>query len=181
MDWIGLPQDSQGYVRRECPHCRRQFKTRTGPSDGAIVQRYLGRHLRFQNPHEIVRDDAVFHCVYCGAKARADEWCTPHQRIWLEKVANALGQEIRFEQLAFAHRTLRDNPSPTFVALPPRGRLPQMRAESDDMLRASFFCCVEDAKVDVQWLKPLFCPGCGSEHQTAPARTPKLTNDPVET
>src|ERR671936_730091 len=94
-EWVGFPADSQGFVRRECPRCQRQFKTRGGPADGAIVQRHLGKHLAFENPHEVAADDARFHCVYCGWGARADEWCTPQQRAWMEKVASALRTQLR--------------------------------------------------------------------------------------
>lgn len=129
------------------------------------MQRYLGRHLLFENHHEIERDDITFHCVYCGYAAPSDEWCTPQQRAWMEKVATVLEKEIRWEQMSYPWRTLRDNPQPTFVAVPPPDRLPEMRAESDDMQRTSFFCCVEDVKVDASWAQSLYCPRCGSEHQ----------------
>jgi hypothetical protein len=177
---IGLPEDGQGFVRRECPSCRRQFKTRGGPADGAIIQRYLGRHLYFENPHEIVRDDATVHCLYCGVAAPSDEWCTPQQRAWLEKVATFLGKEIRFEQMAFAWRTLEFNPSPTFIAVPPSDRLPEMRTEDDDMRKASFFCCVEEAKVDTHWTRPLHCPRCGSAHGAAVPVQVRLPAEPAE-
>lgn len=166
IERIGLPEDALGFVRRECPKCRRQFKSKGGPTDGALLLRYLGRHLLFENPHEIARDDAVGFCVYCGHAAPSDAWCTPQQRAWLEKVASALGSEIRFERLAFAWRTLRDNPSPTFLAVPPADRLPEMRTEDDDMRRLSFFCCAEEVKVEAHWAGALHCHRCGAEHQT---------------
>jgi hypothetical protein len=39
-----------------------------------------------------------------------------------------------------------------------------MRLEPDDMRRASFFCCVEEVKVELHWSQPIHCPRCGSEH-----------------
>jgi hypothetical protein len=180
VEWIGLPADSQGFVRRECPHCRRAFKTRGGPADGAIVQRYLGRHILFQNPHEVVHDDVLFHCVYCGRTACADEWCTPQQRAWLARVAATLDKEIRFEQLAFAYRTIRDNPTPSFLPVPPERPLPEIRCEPDDMRRAAFFCCAEDVKLELHWRQPVFCPRCGAEHQTGWAKQVRLAIEPVE-
>ena len=84
-----------------------------------------------------------------------------------------LAKEIRFEQLAWPSRTLADNPDPAFVPLPPSDRLPEMRREPDDMRRASFICCVEDVKLEAHWNQPVFCPRCGSEHQSA-ARSIRL-------
>jgi hypothetical protein len=182
VEWIGLPADTQGFVRRECPRCRRAFKTKGGPADGAIVQRHLGRHVPFQNPHEVARDDAAFHCVYCGRLAGADAWCTPQQRAWLATVGSALDKEIRFEQLAFAYRTLRDNPSPSFVPVAPPRPLPAMRCEPDDMRRVAFFCCAEDVKVEAHWRQSVFCPRCGAQHHTAgpkPLRL-RLLPEPVD-
>jgi hypothetical protein len=180
VEWIGLPADSQGFVRRECPHCRRAFKTRGGPADGAIVQRHLGRHVAFHNGHEVVRDDVTFHCVYCGRAAAADEWCTPQQRAWLARVATSLDKEIRFEQLAFAYRTIRDNPSPSFVPVAPERTLPEMCGEPDDMRRGAFFCCAEDVKVEPHWLEPVFCPRCGARHHDGRSSPVRFCLEPVE-
>jgi hypothetical protein len=180
MEWIGLPSDSQGFVRRECPHCFREFKTRGGPADGATVQRYLGRHLPFHNHHEILGDDVTFHCVYCGRPARSDDWCTSRQRAWLAKVATALQEEIRFERLAFAYRTIRENPSPSFLPIPPARALPESHSEPDDMRRAAFFCCAEDVKVESHWRQPVFCPRCGAEHSHGRAKQLRLSVEPVE-
>ena len=180
MQWVTLPVDTQGFVRRECLSCRRQFKVKGGPSDGATVQRYLGRNLLFENEHEIARDDVRCFCVYCGQGAPSDEWCTPQQRAWMEKVATVLAREIRYEQLQYPWRTLTENPAPTFVALPPPERLPEMRGEPDDMRKASFFCCVEDVKVESHWSQPIFCPRCGAEHSAGASRPVTLGSEPLQ-
>lgn len=174
MQRVMLPVDSQGFLRRECPACRRQFKVRSGPEDGATIQRYLGRHLLFENDHEISRDDVECYCVYCGRGAPSDEWCTPQQRAWMEKVADVLAHEIRREQWQYPWRRLCDPLAPDSLAVPSPERLPEMRAEPDDLRRTSFFCCAEDAKVDAGWSQPLFCPRCGSEHTLGAARPPGI-------
>ena len=79
-DRIGLPTDGLGFLRRECPHCHRQFKIRGGPSDGATVQRQLGRYLLLANTQEVHLGQEELFCVYCGRAALADDWCTPQQR-----------------------------------------------------------------------------------------------------
>lgn len=179
MQRLSLPQDSHGFVRRECPSCHRQFKSKSGPTDGATFQRFLGQYVLFENGHEIELDDIIFYCVYCGHGASSDEWCTPQQRAWMEKVADVLAREIRYEQMAYPWRTLGDNPQPTFVAVPPPDRLPEMRYEPDDLIRTSFFCCVEDVKVDASWIQPVYCPRCGSEHQRGADRQVQVTLSPV--
>ncbi len=179
QELVMLPVDSQGFLRRECPGCRRQFKVKGGPCDGATVQRHLGRHLTFQNPHEIAWDDGETFCPYCGRGAPMDAWCTPQQRAWLERVAKVLNEAIRFEQIAYPFRTLSRNPSVTYVAVPPPDRLPEMRPEDDDMRRHSFLCCVEEVKVELHWSQPVHCPGCGSEHQSVPRVEQRLDAQPA--
>ncbi|MGA9526135.1 MAG: hypothetical protein WBV82_32045 [Myxococcaceae bacterium] len=164
-DRVGLPSDGLGFVRRECPHCHRQFKVRNGPNDGGTVHRQLNRYLLLANHEELHRGQEELYCVYCGRAALSDDWCTPQQRAWIEKLADVLAKEIRFEQLAWPSRTLRDNPAPTYVPVPPSDRLPEMRREPDDMRRASFICCVEEVKVESHWTQPVYCPSCGAEHQ----------------
>jgi hypothetical protein len=167
---VGLPRDALGFIRRECPHCHRQFKMRGGPSDGAVIQRHLSRFLLLVNCEELAPAGESLYCIYCGRSANGDEWCTPQQRAWIEKVAGVLAREIRFEQLAFPVRTLRDNPRLTFLPMPPAEGIPEMRSEPDDMVRALFICCVEDVKVESHWAQPIYCPRCGCEHQSGNRR-----------
>lgn len=60
---ITLPLDN-GFLRRECPHCRRQFKWHDGPTDA--------------RPSD-APDPPFYHCPYCGDPAPPDAWWTEEQ------------------------------------------------------------------------------------------------------
>lgn len=71
---ISLPLDSDGFLRRECPNCEREFKWFAhgeGDADSESVEQYF--------------------CPICGAAAGTDAWWTPAQ---LEYGAGAAGPAL---------------------------------------------------------------------------------------
>lgn len=79
-----IPLDD-GLLRRECPHCERQFKWHNGPTD--------------ERADDAAERD-VYYCPYCGEPAPLDAWWTKEQ---LEHaaatiagpVANEVSEELR--------------------------------------------------------------------------------------
>lgn len=69
---VPLPLDSDGFLRRECPHCFRQFKWHHGPT----ADRPEG---------EI--DPVVYYCPLCGVSAGHDQWWTQEQLAFVKKAA----------------------------------------------------------------------------------------------
>ena len=59
-----IPLDSDGFLRRECPTCEREFKWR--PSED-------------QADEHVEPDDAGYFCPYCGVQAPTDTWLTQAQ------------------------------------------------------------------------------------------------------
>jgi DNA-directed RNA polymerase subunit RPC12/RpoP len=57
-----IPLDSDGFLRRECPTCKREFKWRPTPEADA----------------EPAQDGGYF-CPYCGVQAPIDAWLTQGQ------------------------------------------------------------------------------------------------------
>lgn len=86
---VQLPVDDDGFLRRECPHCLRQFKWHHGstadrPQDEA--------------------DPPVYYCPLCGASAAPDQWWTQEQLAFmkesvagpaLREISNELGKAFR--------------------------------------------------------------------------------------
>lgn len=76
---ISLPLDDDGFLRRECPHCLRQFKW----YHGTVADRPEG---------EI--DPPVYHCPLCGVSAAPDQWWTQEQLTFMqESVAGPMLRE----------------------------------------------------------------------------------------
>lgn len=174
---LTLPADASGFVRRECPSCYRLFKVQAAYIGSLVLERVLGK-VSHQNGDELKASALTRHCPYCGARATEECWFTAEQRNWLDKRAETFGLELRYEQLAHVERTLAVNPSPTF--LPVRPALPdcRLRPEPDDMRAVPLLCCGEEIKLSENWLGPVRCFLCGTEHEMGAAvirqRLPRL-------
>ncbi|MFL5626046.1 MAG: hypothetical protein ACJ788_10690, partial [Ktedonobacteraceae bacterium] len=66
-----LPLDEDGFLRRECPHCGRQFKQRPG------------------TPDETQASPEACYCPYCYASADAGAWYTVQQIEYIQQQAMA--------------------------------------------------------------------------------------------
>jgi endogenous inhibitor of DNA gyrase (YacG/DUF329 family) len=69
---ISLPLDSDGFLRRECPHCEQQFKWHHGPANAEA---------------EAHPDPATYHCPLCGDPAEPGSWWTQEQSDYTEGTA----------------------------------------------------------------------------------------------
>lgn len=68
---VSLPLDDDGFLRRECPRCVREFKWFThgdGDPDAELAEQYF--------------------CPLCGAASGADEWWTPAQLEYAQAMAS---------------------------------------------------------------------------------------------
>ena len=172
MRQLGLPQDSAGFVRRECPFCRRQFKTRPFPGDGLSVHRYLGKQLPHENRHELNRPAARSVCLYCGKAAAPEAWLTAEQRSFLDRVACEYASELRNAQRGYVAQTLALESSRDLVAVAPAKAPAAMPPEPDDLQILPLLCCGEEAKGAEPWASPVFCPRCGAR-QGGRAQSPR--------
>lgn len=162
-----LPVDLDGFVRRECPSCRREFKTRPSPHDGAAMQRVLIGALTHANGDEVEAQPPVRACPYCGHQGPGEEWIWAAFRKELEQIASAYAEHVRYEQLMHVPRTLAHNPGPTFVPVTPRPLPPRLRGDPlGHFLRLELLCCGEEIKVRPADAEHLICPHCGIEQRT---------------
>jgi hypothetical protein len=127
-----MPLDSDGFLRRECPTCEREFKWRPNQTE---------------SPEDVVpADDAGYFCPYCGVQAPADAWLTQAQvslaqnivaREFIAPLVSKLGAYERPEKL-------------------------DPLTEADDMRLIAFSCHPsEPLKVLDKWRKPVRCLICG--------------------
>ena len=161
---LELPRDADGFVRRECPQCQRDFKTRPSRQDAGILQRRLVSLFPFENAHESFDEVADGWCLYCGHRAAADEWLTPAQQAHVESLARAWANHVRYEQMAHVSRTLGVNPRPTFISTAPEALPGPMPQDADDQRLIPLLCCSDEVKALWDWEGPLHCPRCGTRH-----------------
>ena len=147
---MSLPLDKDGFLRRECPHCERQFKWwPTSPSEEA-----------FEEVHEV--PEAYF-CPYCHEPADPNSWWTKEQleRAQQLAAAEALGPELRQFKSSMEGGNRRSGMMRFDVSLPSLSR-PEPLTEPDDMARVDVPCHPEEPiKVDEEWDKEVTCLICG--------------------
>lgn len=143
---MNLPMDG-GFVRRECPSCKRQFKWHHGPTP--------------RRPEEAV-DPEIYFCPYCGEPAPADDWWTTEQIEYAQELAaepamNAIAEEFKRSvgqgrnslfQLSIKY----DEPEP-----------PSTLHEASDMVLVEPPCHDwEPLKIMDDWVSPVHCLICGA-------------------
>jgi hypothetical protein len=129
-----------------------------------VLQRRLASLFPFENAHESFDTVPEWCCLYCGHRAAADEWLTREQQDYLEALARAWANHVRYEQLAYVNRTLALNPRPTFVAVAPEALPGPMTSEPDDLRSLLLVCCGEEVKALWDWDEAMHCPRCGAHH-----------------
>src|SRR6266496_1221541 len=73
---MSVPLDSDGFLRRECPTCEREFKWLSSTND--------------EDDSEPAPDGGYF-CPYCGIQAPPSQWFTQAQ---IELAQNMVGTEV---------------------------------------------------------------------------------------
>jgi hypothetical protein len=146
---MSLPLDTDGFLRRECPTCEREFKWLHSQSD---------------EPDTPAPDDGYF-CPYCGVQAPPHSWWTKAQhriataRAYQEVIGPQLAEfQRRIERLNHPGGVLRVS---THVEPGEAAEMPTL-VETDDMRRVDFECHDEPIKVLDGWSGPLHCLVCGS-------------------
>lgn len=135
-----------GFLRRECPHCEREFKWHHGPTD--------------DRPQDALDPD-VYWCPYCGEPAPLDEWWT---RVQLEFATQSLAgpamQEIANElQQALKSASGFVKTSVEYDEV----EAPDALHEPADMVIVQSPCHPwEPVKVAEDWRQPVHCLVCGA-------------------
>ena len=145
---VSFPLDSDGFLRRACPTCSREFKWLPGEV-GA----------QSSSPEE-------YFCPYCGASASPQEWLTEEQQAYIE--AEVYEEVVRpsLEDLADSFRRLGKS-SGGLIQFNANVELPEPRQaapvfEPNDMKQVSLTCHpAEPIKVDEAWSGSVHCLYCG--------------------
>lgn len=104
---IPIELDSEGFLRRECPNCLREFKC------------FHGVHPDAPAGYEDPGDDRT--CPYCGESADPDSWWTQAQAAYLRAAAvhaakpeldQALRRAVRGTSMTYKPGSRRVQPTP---------------------------------------------------------------------
>ena len=143
-----MPLDSDGFLRRECPHCLKQFKWHHGPANAEA---------------ESYPDPPAYSCPLCGRPAGPDSWWTQQQLDYAQGVATPAALRHVQDELdrAFSghnNKHVRFKTSRT-ASLPDE---PMPLTEPDDMVIIASPCHpYEPVKVPEEGAGPFHCLICG--------------------
>lgn len=146
---IEVPLDPDGFVRRECPNCEREFKW----FDGTTVD----------TPSDWEDPDSYF-CPYCGQRAGGDEWWTPDQLTYAEQVMAIYAEEVVEDELENMARSINRQGGLIRLEVSSSGvkALPPPISEPNDMTAVASPChSFEPIKILEGLVRPLHCLICG--------------------
>ncbi|MDJ0375877.1 hypothetical protein [Cryobacterium sp. PH31-L1] len=142
----GLPLDSDGFLRRECPNCEHEFKWfshQEGDLDAEVVDQYF--------------------CPLCGEAAGTDSWWTPAQLEYMNGVGGpAIDQYVQdsVEKMFKGVKGLKFKPDRSFSL---GIETPDALTEPDDMMIAEPPCHPnEPIKVPEENAAKVHCLICGT-------------------
>jgi hypothetical protein len=145
---MSLPLDSDGFLRRECPTCEREFKWLHSTAEEGAAE----------------VDDGGYFCPYCGIQAPTNAWLTYAQ---IALAHNLIATEALGPVLEGLGRNLSDlgSRSGGLLSAHIEYEAPEKLdplTEDNDMRRVDFECHPsEPVKVLDDWGKPLHCLICG--------------------
>jgi hypothetical protein len=144
---VSIPLDADGFLRRECPSCEREFKWHNGPTGEAPAD---------QPPA------TEYFCPLCGKPSGTDTWWTPAQ---LEYARESAAGPIMDELLGGFERSLRNNKFVKMTSSRGSASSPASLHEPDDMSIIQSPCHPwEPVKVSDDSTAPYFCLVCGTEY-----------------
>jgi hypothetical protein len=146
---MSLPLDSDGFLRRECPTCEREFKWLPTQEEAEATP----------------APDAGYFCPYCAIQAPTGSWFTKAQ---VETAHAIAAREVIGPQMKKLERSIGGLGKSSGGLI--EGKLdyeppdePEPLTEDDDMRRVDFACHPnEPVKVLDDWAKPVHCLLCGS-------------------
>lgn len=144
---IELPLDSDGFLRRECPHCEKEFKWFNGRSS--------------ETPSDYV-DPPVYWCPLCGRSSSHDSWFTQAQIEYSQAAAMGPAFELIQQELKDEFRR---NKYFKFEGFSDRPDEPDPLVETDDMEIIQPPCHPwEPVKVPEEGQASYYCLACGQNY-----------------
>jgi hypothetical protein len=144
---VGLPLDEDGFLRRECPECKHEFKVEVAHDEEKACSL-----------------EKLF-CPYCGISATLEHWYTKAQEEYIQNKIAAEVVDPQLDKLIESFRKLERQGGLIKIKVEtkrsPR-REPRIGPEPNDMRPVKFTCCDETIKILEDWEDQIHCVICGN-------------------
>ena len=172
---ISLPLDEDGFFRRACPLCHKEFKIFLSQEElTELTQKGIDSYmLNQQNENEPDASDEEedsnemeYFCPYCGQKSSHDNWWTEEQLAYVNVVAkNIIANLMNENFIKPMKRNFGKGSFVQFDAKEMEQREPWISPETNDMKIFELPCCSRKIKVEENWKEKTFCYFCGFPHE----------------
>ena len=147
---MNLPLDDSGFLRRECPHCQRQFKWITSQPQADEKSPQI--------------EVPMYFCPLCGVSAKADAWWTRDQIEHATAIAKARALGPMLNDFGAGLRRL-NRPGSSIRITTNSVSYPEptpLAPEPNDMRVVVPKCHPKEmVKVPEDWNQPVHCAICG--------------------
>jgi len=173
---LHFPLDDDGFLRRECSLCKREFKVhltreeREPPADSVRKSFLIPEdERRGAEPKE---EGGEHYCPYCGQAAGRDSWWTQDQVAYIHTALRNIAAQLVNENLIRPlKRSLgRHTSGPVTIRFEGRELGQQeewIGPEPNDMTRFRLPCCDREIKITEDWSGRVHCFFCGFPHERA--------------
>lgn len=180
---LPFPLDDDGFFRRECPLCRKEFKVYLKEEElTTLAQAGIDSFMIQQDEETSDTDEASeaeieFVCPYCGQRASQDSWWTQEQLAYIGVVVSNIVAKLINEKLIrppkreFGRSRSSGLVSIRFEAEEMQQQEPWISPEPNDMEAIDLPCCERKLKVEEGWAGTVHCFFCGFPHSGAKGET----------
>jgi len=162
---ISFPLDSNGFLRRECPFCCREFKILLRDEELMDLSKEGSESFMLEKEEknsEVQPEADDFFCPYCGQAAKSGKWWTKEQVAYINiYMNNILSNLINDHFIRPLKSDFRNSKTIKFDGKEMELKKPWISPESDDMVAFDLPCCQRKIKVDEKWAGDIFCFFCG--------------------
>lgn len=170
---ISLPLDSDAFLRRECPLCKKQFKISVTPDETKSfiqkeIENYLIENELLEKEEDESPEEAEYWCPYCGETAKAGAWWTEEQLEYIRIFPyNYMAETLNKEFTQRKHQFSRMGNNFFSVKLDFNEmpyKEPWISPEVDDLVLYDLPCCKVKIKLDDKPIHRIYCYKCGFPH-----------------
>ena len=164
---ITFPLDSDGFFRRECPFCNREFKIMIEENEKRDlaqkqIESFMLNSESIAEDREDIKVENERVCPYCEQKAPKTSWWTKEQSEYIKRyIKNCANDLINEHFIKKLERTFAGSKSVTFKGKELPLEEPWISPETDDMEKFELPCCKQAIKIDEKWSGEVHCFFCG--------------------
>ncbi|HYA41731.1 MAG TPA: hypothetical protein VEF34_10530 [Syntrophobacteraceae bacterium] len=172
---VPFPLDDEGFFRRECPFCFREFKIKLKEDELSDLAQGVSSTFMVDSEPEPSSEDtedqaADFFCPYCGQSSAAGTWWTQEQLAYIQvHTKNIVAKIVNENFIGPLKRNFGQNRSGGLISIKVTAKEleqtePWIAPEANDMKVFDLECCQRSLKIDEAWRGTVHCFFCGFPH-----------------